>query len=88
MLEKFENSSYDLIMQIDGSWILKASQISVAKGTLKDVVAIMIKRYKFLMSEIEYAIEDMDIKGHNRAHFGMGKSFIFSDDFEGQKGVA
>jgi hypothetical protein len=88
MLERVEHTDYDLVMNISGSWTLKGSDTILFYGTLKEVVTHMVRKCNFELSEIKFALEDMEVKGHTRAHFGMFKSLIFTADADTLTGVA
>lgn len=92
MFETFMSTSYDMVMRPDESWVIRAGEKSLYSGTMREVVTFMVQRLGFDIDEIEVAIEEVGKhlkNGHDGAHFGMHKRFIFTQQYNQQeKGIA
>jgi hypothetical protein len=80
-----KHTSYDMIQSQDGKWTLRASRQTVKRGSLKEIVETMISDLDFQMSEIEFAVEQMEACVDNSAHFGMNRTFMFTRDLDSDK---
>jgi hypothetical protein len=71
-------AGYDLYEVSEDHWALHVKDGPVFIGTFKKVVIHAATRLGFKLSEIEFATKEMINKGHNGAHFGMYRGFIFT----------
>ena len=72
------SSGYDLYEITKDEWILHIKDGPMFVGTLKKVGVHAVTKMGFKLEQIEIAVNDMNQRGHNGAHFGMYKDFIFS----------
>jgi hypothetical protein len=78
MNKGLNGAGYDLYEKSNDEWILNVKGGSVFVGTFRKVVTHAVTRMGFELDEIDFAVKQMLDKGHNAAHFGMYRSFIFS----------
>jgi len=74
---ELNTAGYDLY-EVGDLWFLHVKGGSVFSGTFYKVARHAISVLGFKATEIEEAIGEMTKNGHNGAHFGMYKGFIFS----------
>lgn len=75
---KNNETGYTLLEVEKDIWFFNVVDGESFGGTLKEVVLFAIFKHQVKFSDIELAIQDMIKEGHNAAHFGMWKSFIYS----------
>lgn len=78
MDKNLNSEGYDLYEITKDQWVLHVKGGNIYNGTFKKLIKYAIVKLGFEMEEIELAIGEMLNKGHNGAHFGMYKTFIFS----------
>lgn len=71
-------AGYDLYEVTQDEWIINAKGGPLFAGTFKDVVKHAIAKMGFELEEIEIATQEMIKMGHNAAHFGMFRGFIYT----------
>jgi len=59
-------------------WIIECDGNNPRHGTLKELVVYMTQKLGIDLSEIEKAVEDMDIDGLNAAVFGIFGTFMYT----------
>lgn len=72
------SAGYDLYEISKDEWHMTDLDSRVYMGTFKEVVKHAVTMWGFKLSEVEIAISEMVNKGHNAAHFGVYKKFIFT----------
>jgi len=60
------------------SWYLRVVDHTVFTGTMREVALYAVQRLGFKFKEIHAAFDAIAQEGHNVAHFGMNKDFIYS----------
>ena len=65
---------------IGDTWSLNSSNFDLVKGSFREVSQFMVFDLDFEYSEIKLAADQMHESGHDRAHFGVLKSFIYSSN--------
>jgi hypothetical protein len=78
MEKDFNVTGYNLYTLSLNSWILDDGAGHVFNGTLIEVTRYAVKELKFVVNEIEVALDDMLKKEHDGAHFGGNRTFIYS----------
>ena len=78
MERNLNTAGYDLYEIEQDKWALHVKDGPVFIGSFRKVVTHAVTRLKFKLDEIEYATKEMIDKGHNGAHFGMYRGFIFT----------
>lgn len=71
-------AGYDLYEITRDEWILHVKNGPIFSGSLKKVGLHAVAHMGFKPEELEVAVIEMNRNGHNGAHFGMYKGFIFS----------
>lgn len=74
------HTSYDLEMNQDLSWSLYTSGSLAKTSNLAHIIKEMTISYGFSKSSIREALDEMQKLGQVRAHFGTGRTFLFSLD--------
>jgi hypothetical protein len=71
---------YQLIRtNVADTWVIVfRSDNSIETGPLDECVDLL-HRCGVPMEEIAFCMQEMRAKGHNRAHFGINCTFVFSD---------
>jgi hypothetical protein len=69
---------YDLYEVSDNCWAIHIKGGKLFIGTFKEVVTACVTKLGFELEEFEFATKEMIDKGHNGAHFGMYRSFMFT----------
>jgi hypothetical protein len=72
------SGGYDLIEMGNDQWAMNVRGGSLFVGSFRKVVMHSVAVLGFNLKEIEFAVKEMLDKGHNSAHFGMYKGFIFT----------
>lgn len=67
-------------------WNIQVIDDTIYVGTFSEVVIYSIIRLGFKLEDIDIAINIMLEEGHNSAHFGMNRTFIYS--FQREEKVA
>jgi hypothetical protein len=68
---------YNLIEADNGVWYLQVVGDTAFKGTFREVYLFSIYRIGFKPEDLDEAILDMANLGHNAAHFGAFKKYIY-----------
>lgn len=74
------NGGFNLVEVTDNVWFIQPIGGESFGGTFSEVVLICIYKYGFKFKEIEEAVKAMLELGHNSAHFGVYRTFIFSSN--------
>lgn len=69
-LFKLENDKYQIHSDLPG--------FKAMEGTTMAIIYYMVKKLGFELSEVEFAMQNMIDTDFDGAHFGFGRSFIFS----------
>lgn len=78
-MDKHLNAAgYDLYEITKDEWILNVKNGPIYAGSFKKVIKHAVVRMGFDLQELELAVSEMVKNGHNGAHFGMYKGFIYS----------
>lgn len=78
-MEKHLNSAgYDLYEVTRDEWILHVKDGPIYHGTLKKIGVFAVRKMGFDIRDIDVATKEMLKNGHNAAHFGMYRGFMFS----------
>lgn len=85
-----DSAGYDLYEVTRDEWVLEVKNGPIFHGTLVKIGVHAVKRMGFKMGDIEIATQEMLKHGHNAAHFGMYRTFMFTfqKDFKTDKRVS
>lgn len=72
------DGGFNLVEVADNMWFIQPIGGISFGGTFSEVVLVSIYKYGFKMKEIEEAVKVMLELGHDSAHFGVYRTFIFS----------
>lgn len=77
-------TGYDLYEVTHNEWVLHVNNGDIYRGTFYKVARYAAAKLNFSLEEIELAAVEMTKIGHNGAHFGAFKRFIytFNKDFK------
>ncbi len=78
MERNLNTAGYDLYEITKDEWIIHIKNGDIFAGSFKKVIIHAITRLGFSMEEIEISVTEMLKYGHNGAHFGTYKSFIYT----------
>ena len=60
-------------------WQVSSEKYGVLKGDLVKVWQTMVWDYEFANKEVRMALDEMEKNNHNTSHFGIFKTFIFTE---------
>lgn len=81
-MEELETRGYHLV-EVDSSlWLLLSGDLTLRRGSFLQVATYMVASKGFKYEQLDEAITAMTRKGHNAAHFGMYKDFMYSVEME------
>jgi hypothetical protein len=69
---------FDIYEVTPNEWVLDTKVAEIYAGTFVQMATYAALKYGFSLDEIEFAVTEMTKHGHNGAHFGVNRGFIFS----------
>lgn len=79
MLGFINSKGYNIIRLGNDQWIIEIVGIQKLHGSIRDLARFCIKNLGFNLSSFLFGIEEMIKLNHNYVHFGINKTYIFSE---------
>lgn len=69
---------YNLINNGKENWEIQVNNKTIYEGNFVKVIAVCLSKLNFNTTELEEAVSSMVHNDHNAAHFGFGKTMIYT----------
>ena len=77
-MKSFNPAGYNIAEKGINLWTVQVINDTIYVGSFSEVVIYSIIRLGFKLEDIEFAVSTMLEEGHNVAHFGMNRTFLYS----------